>query len=97
MIDVTRDELAVIQGILKDHVPRCRVWAFGSRVTGQAKEYSDLDLVIIGKAPIGRLEMVRLKEAFEESKLRFRVDVLDWHALPGNFQKLVEESHEVVQ
>ena len=39
----------------------------------------------------------RLKEAFEESDLPFRVDVLDWHAISSAFRGVIEKKYEVVQ
>ena len=46
MIDLQPDHLALIQTILAQHVPQAEVRAFGSRVTGAARNYSDLDLVV---------------------------------------------------
>lgn len=34
-----------------------------------------------------------IKEAFEESDLPFRVDVLDWHSLSNNFKRIIESQH----
>ena len=52
MVDMSDADLAVVLGILAQHVPDCMVRAFGSRVRGGARPYSDLDLVVIGSAPI---------------------------------------------
>jgi len=96
MIDVTRQELTIIRNILREHVPQCEVRAFGSRVTDTAKDYSDLDLAVVGESKIERRIMLRLKEAFEESKLRFRVDVLDWQTISESFKKVIESQCEVI-
>jgi len=45
-------ELAIVKAILARHVPDAVVWVFGSRATGKAKKYSDLDLCI-KEPPIG--------------------------------------------
>jgi uncharacterized protein len=47
MIDITDKNLNIVKKILAKHVPNYEVWAFGSRVSGKAKKFSDLDLVII--------------------------------------------------
>jgi uncharacterized protein len=78
------------------HVPECEVRAFGSRVNGAAKNYSDLDLAVVGSGKLSDDTLRRLKEAFEESDLPFRVDVLDWHATSPSFQKVIEEQYEVI-
>lgn len=75
----------------------CEVRVFGSRIAGVAKKYSDFDLIIIGNEKITRKVMVGLKEAFEESKLPFRVDVLDWHAISESFRKVIKAQYEVIQ
>ena len=45
-------ELDLIQGILGNIVPQCEVWAFGSRVGGPCKPYSDLDIAIVSAQPL---------------------------------------------
>jgi uncharacterized protein len=97
MIDVTADHLRTVTRILAEHVPACEVWAFGSRVTGTAKVYSDLDLAVRGEGKLDGDALRRLKEAFEESELPFRVDVLDWHTISLAFQKVIEKKFEVAQ
>ena len=51
-LNITADEFAIINKYLQKYVPNREVWAFGSRVTGKARKYSDLDLAIIGDEPI---------------------------------------------
>ena len=74
-IDLNPNHLATVQRILAEQVPDCEVRAYGSRATWTAKDYSDLDLAIVGTGPLDRITLGRLKEAFEESDLPMRVDV----------------------
>lgn len=97
MINVSNKELQIIKTILKEHLPAYEVRAFGSRVNGKFKPYSDLDLVVIGPEKIDLKIMFRTEEAFEESILPFRVDLLDWNALADSFQKIIEQKYEVIQ
>ncbi len=97
MINVHAKNLTAVKKILDQYLPGIEVWAFGSRVGGQAKSYSDLDLVIVGKSKIDRVAWVRLKEAFEESKLPFRVDLIDWNSISTDFQKIVTQNYEILQ
>ena len=97
MIDLAPEHLEMIRRILADHVPDCKVRAFGSRVDGTARDYSDLDLVIVGKERLDPKRFRHLKEAFEESHLPFRVDVLDWRALSKNFRDSIEKKCEVFE
>ncbi len=89
-----RDQL---EALLREHVPECEVRAFGSRAAWTAKDYSDLDLAIVGARPIDWRTLGRLKEAFEESDLPMRVDVLDWHTISQSFREVIERDYVVVQ
>ncbi len=97
MIDVSPAQLAIISKILQDHVPGCGVWAFGSRATWTAKDYSDLDLAIIGKEKLSDKTLFAVKEAFQESDLPFRVDVLDWNGISKEFRQVIEKKYVVMQ
>jgi len=96
MIDLLPPHRKLIQHILHTHVPACEVRVFGSRVTGTAKKYSDIDLVIVGSEKISPTTLSLLKEAFQESDLPFRVDVLDWHSISQEFQKVINLRYEVL-
>lgn len=97
MIDLDARHLATVQAILARRVPECEVRAFGSRVNGTAKPYSDLDLAVIGPAPLPGDRLAALREALSESDLSIRVDVLDWHVIPENFRQIIAARFEVLQ
>ena len=48
MIDLAPSHLRTVRQLLADLAPECEVRVFGSRVAGNAKPYSDLDIVLIG-------------------------------------------------
>ena len=97
MIDLKPIDLATVNAILAEHVPDCEVRTFGSRATWNAKDYSDLDLAVVGDGPLDWRALGRLKEAFEESNLPMRVDVLDWQAISESFRKVIERDYVVLQ
>jgi predicted nucleotidyltransferase len=97
MIDVAAKDFKIIQTILSTHVPHCEVRAFGSRVHHTAKPYSDLDLAVVGGSQLPDCQFHALKEAFEESDLPFRVDVMDWNVLSNDFQKVISKEFVVIQ
>jgi len=74
------------------------VWAYGSRVNGNAHEGSDLDLVIITperkRIPIQIL--MEIKENIRESNIPILVDIFDWASLPSTFHENIEAKHEVL-
>ncbi len=97
MIDLKPKHLETVRDLLASHVPECEVRAFGSRVNGMAKSYSDLDLVVIGTANLDRNRLELLREAFMDSELPFRVDVLDWNVIPESFKRIISRRDEVIQ
>jgi predicted nucleotidyltransferase len=97
MIKISNEHLAIVLNILQEFVHDCEVRVFGSRYHFTAREYSDLDLIIVGTEKLDYKVFADLKEAFEESNLPFRVDVLDWHAISDEFRQVIEKGYEVIQ
>ena len=97
MIDVPERHLETVKRILAEYAGGHEVRAFGSRVNGPAKDYSDLDLAILGNGKLTRREKMLLREAFEESDLPFRVDVIDYHAVSESFQAIIDNDYSIIQ
>lgn len=87
-LDVEPAHLAIVCEILARHLPEHRVSAFGSRVTGRARKYSDLDLLIEGE-PLGFERLGALRDAFSESDLPYRVDCVEAAGLAPEFRALI--------
>lgn len=96
MIDLSTQHLAEVRAILDRHGPGCEVRVFGSRVRGNATPHSDLDLAIVGELPLGLDRIGLLREAFMESTLPIRVDLLDWNAIPESFREQIAMHYEVL-
>jgi type I restriction enzyme S subunit len=90
-IDISPEQLDIVQAILHAHLPKGTLaWAFGSRATWTAKPFSDLDLAVEGAAPLPLEIMGDLQEAFENSDLPWRVDVIDLKSVSPEFRAIVE-------
>ena len=87
----------IVRAILETELPGREVWAFGSRARHQAKPYSDLDLVVIGTEELPLAVSARVSEAFIESDLPFKVDVVDWASTSEAFRKVIERDRVVLQ
>jgi type I restriction enzyme S subunit len=96
-IDLNPQDWNEVCHILRKHVPEYSVWAFGSRVKWTAKAYSDLDLAIITQRPLSLTRMASIKEAFDDSNLSIRVDIVDWATTSETFRKIIEQDKVVVQ
>lgn len=82
--------------ILKKHVPDAVVWAFGSRVKGTAKKFSDLDLAMDAGHRIDRRTPAVLEQDLSDSDRPIKVDVGDMASMDPAFRALVERCHERV-
>lgn len=96
-IDVRPEHWAIVRDILRQHVPRHEVWAFGSRARNAAKRYSDLDLAVITEAPLSLDVGAALAEAFSESDLPWRVDVVDWATTSPGFRSIIARDKVIIQ
>ncbi len=72
------------------------LWAYGSRVNGEAHETSDLDLVIVSKngKKIDIEEFINFKEALQNSNIPILTQVLDWNRIPKSFHTNILNAYE---
>lgn len=95
-LDLRPEHHQLVTAILRVHVPGHEVWAFGSRAQGTAKPYSDLDLAVLSPTPLPIATLAALEEAFTESALPFKVDLIDWAGTPPHFQQIIARQHVVL-
>ena len=86
---LTPHELHTVQHVLRTCAPHHQALAFGSRVQtsqpGKAcKNHSDLDIALAGPN-LTLHDMFALREAFSNSDLPFRVDVVMRNDLPAQW------------
>lgn len=96
-VEVDSEDLVTVKAILRAHLPGREVWAFGSRARRCAKPYSDLDLAIMGDEPLALDDLAALNEAFAESDLPWKVDVVDSARMGEAFRRIVERDKVVLQ
>lgn len=95
-IDVTPAQWRIIRAILRAHLANVPVWAFGSRATGRAKPYSDLDLAIVTDDPVALDRLAALADAFSESDLPWKVDLVDWASTSERFREIIRRDRVVL-
>lgn len=79
-------QLATDRELLRRHLPGVEVRAFGSRAGGQPKPASDLDLLVVSQKPLAPRSHALLADAFAESDLPFKVDVIDASTATPSFR-----------
>ncbi|MDE2645799.1 MAG: nucleotidyltransferase domain-containing protein, partial [Bacteroidota bacterium] len=89
-VDLRPDHWEIIREILQRQLPSKHVFAFGSRATWTAKDYSDLDLAIMGEQPLSLSVLSALNEDFIESDLPFSVDIVDFASVDDSFRAIIQ-------
>jgi len=86
-----------LSDLLERYAPGRTVWAFGSRATGRrVRRFSDLDIAVEGEE-LSFDEMALLREALDESRLPFKVDVVQLVTLTPEFRARIEPDLVLVQ
>ncbi len=69
------------------------VYLFGSRARGAARRFADIDIALAaGDRPVPRDLLALLREQFEESRIPYRVDLVDlYHADPSLRDEVARE------
>ncbi len=90
---LTPAQAQAVRAIVDRVVPGADVRVFGSRATGLARPFSDLDLLFVQPARLTWLQRADLRDQFEASDLPFRVDVVETEALAsGMAERAISES-----
>lgn len=90
---LTPDHARTVRGVIDSVIPGAQVHVFGSRATGRARPFSDLDLLVVEPARLSWLQRADLRDRFEASDLPFRVDVVEAEGLPeGMAERVASES-----
>ena len=81
------EDRKIIESILES-VPYV-FFAYGSRIKGSQRQYSDLDLCY--KEAVSFDVIGELEEKFVQSDLPFKVELVDWNSCSKDFQELISE------
>ncbi|MFM7458606.1 MAG: restriction endonuclease subunit S [bacterium] len=92
-LDIRPDHAEIIHKILKDNLEEgAYIFAFGSRANWTAKQSSDLDLAIDGfGVKLDKKIKSNLEDAFEESDLPYKVDVVDLNSVSESFREAIQD------
>ena len=80
---IEKEDYDILKSILEKYP--YRFFAYGSRVKGTAKRYSDLDLCY--QDDIAGYEAEEIKELLEKSDLSFVVELASWKSMRSSFQE----------
>ena len=89
---------AELEELIARHLPDVEVWAYGSRVTGESHDGSDLDLMLRGPGleKIDHHRLTRFTDAVRASTIPFLVEARDWARFPGHFHRTIQHNHLIL-
>jgi predicted nucleotidyltransferase len=96
-VDAPPAALRTVLAVLERHVPDREVRVIGSRVTGAAKPFSDLDLVIMGDTALALRTLAKLRDAFDDSNVPFVVDLVEWAGASDTFRRIISEHSRLLR
>ena len=96
VIHISSAQRKILSALFEQYLPGVLVWVFGSRVKGNFRPDSDLDLVVFSK-PAQSASVSSLREALDESSLPFNVDVLVWDEIKQDFRDHILEKYVVFE
>lgn len=87
--------LKILTDIFDQYCPNAEIWAYGSRVNGNAHEASDLDLVVKNFNSKEAI-LSELKILINDSNIPILVDINEFNYLPESFQKEILKKFVVI-
>ncbi len=87
--NIPEEDLKWIQNNLRRILPNVKIYIFGSRANNTASLYSDLDIALKNISPISFAEISKIRESFSESKLLYKVDIVDLDNVDDEFKKRI--------
>lgn len=78
-----------IKAIVSSNLPdnSYDAFIFGSRANGNNRKSSDIDLGIMGTKPVSAENYLNLVQAFDDSDIPYRTDVVDFATVSDKFKK----------
>lgn len=86
--------ITTIRAIVRNHLPdpSYRVFLFGSRATGTARKFSDVDVGILGKKSVPGHVVEYIREDLENSNIPYIVDIVDFTTTDPSFRNLAMQN-----
>lgn len=85
VLAVARQVAGIVRRVTGDS--GCRVLLFGSWVSGQAAERSDIDIGILGPREVDPAAMTEIREACEALPTLYTVDLVDLATAPPELRR----------
>ena len=88
MIDLDKKYIDIIKKTINSELSNYKLYIFGSRVKGNAKKYSDIDLAIESNELTDKIKS-RLDFLFENSTIPYEIDIINLNTITENFRNCI--------
>lgn len=88
-----KKEIAEIIGQCLD-LREYKIFFFGSRVSGDSNQYSDIDIGIEGPLEIPYEIMAKIKESVENLPILYKIEIVDFKKVSPDFRKVSSANQE---
>lgn len=85
----------MLKDIFNNYCPHAEIWAYGSRVSGDSHDGSDLDLAVIDFHDAEK-RLSELRQILNDSNIPFLIDIFEFHKLPPSFQNEIRKKYIVL-
>ncbi len=92
---IKKEHLNILLSIFTSYCPNAEIWAYGSRLKGNAHEGSDLDLVVKSFGERNK-SVYTLLDMINDSNIPFIVDIHEYNSLSESFQKEILKQYIVI-
>lgn len=93
---LNREEISEIIKSIRLHLPKAKIFVFGSRVTGAHRKYSDLDIALDTGSPIDLAILTRIKERLSQSNIPILVDIVDYRSVSDDFKSIIDQGKVIL-
>ncbi|PIR42164.1 hypothetical protein CO058_02810 [candidate division WWE3 bacterium CG_4_9_14_0_2_um_filter_35_11] len=89
---MNQKDLDIIKEIINNYIDinKNKAFIFGSQATGKTSKSSDIDIAIEGPKLDSQIYF-EIKNAFDESDLPYKTDIVEFRNVSSNFQKIAKE------
>lgn len=76
---------------IENILPDVDIFIYGSRVKGNSKEYSDVDIALQAKIDVPAEKIFQIKAVFRDSTFPYKVDVIDLNSISESFFNIIKD------
>lgn len=93
MKQIPEQTILKINSVLEKYLSKeHQVIFFGSYINGTPHQNSDIDIAIKGPNKLNPSQWAKMEEDFEQSDILQKIDIVDYHRVTAEFQKIIDET-----